>query len=425
MRALLSSKLTSRKHSGPESQKPAFSGWWMLLVACLAVFFSGPGQSYGISVFVEPMIRDLDMPRSLFSGLFSVGTLVSAGVLVLAGRQIDRIGNRIVMAGAVFIFGLSLMLLSFASSVLMLLIGFTLLRTFGSSVLTLSAKILVPNWFHTRVGMAFSLLGIAAMLSQAIIPAFNNAIIELSGWRGAFRINGLIVWLILLPIVVIVVRNWPRDLGQFPDGIPPSDTQLTSADEVRGFTLRTSMRTFSFWSLIGASVVSALVNTGLAFHQVAILTDRGFPSSLAATTFALQAALALPVSLLAGWLVDRFPIRITMILSQVFLVAAIFALLTATTPMLVFGFAALSGVSRGLWMVAGDTAWPAYFGRKHLGSIRGVSQGIGVAGAAIGPIPFGLSYDILGSYNPAITAMLILPAAAGVALIRARPPKTT
>lgn len=415
------SRLNQRAASGHDP-KPGFSGWWILLVTCLAVFLSGPAQTYGVSVFVDPMIDELGWSRSLFSSLYSVGTLVSAGALVLVGRQIDRVGNRIIISVAALLFGGALFLLSAVNSVIMLVIGFALLRTFGSGVLTLAARTLVPNWFHSRAGRAFSLIGLAAMLSQALIPSFNNVMIESVGWRDAFRVNAFIMWLLLLPIVAIVLRNRPGDIGQFPDGVPPEAGHIETSRDERGITLRAALRSITFWSLIGASVVPSLVVTGLAFNQVAILTDRGFPSSLAATTFAVESAVALPTTLLAGWLVDRFPVRVILMLGQVCLIVAMLFLLVAQSPALVLCYSAWRGASSGLWMVAADVAWPSYFGRKHLGSIRGVGFAVGVVGAAIGPIPFGLSYNLLGSYTAAIAGLLLLPLLAAVAVLRARPP---
>lgn len=418
----LEQTLRNRHASPAHNPRPRFSGWWMLFVACLAVFLSGPAQTYGISVFVDPMIDDLGWSRSLFSTLYSVGTLASAGALVLVGRQIDRVGNRIIISVAALLFGGALFLLSTVNSLVMLLIGFGLLRTFGSGVLTLAARTLVPNWFHSRAGRAFSLIGLAAMLSQALIPSFNNAMIISIGWRDAFRVNALIMWLLLLPVVAVVLRNRPSDIGQVPDGIPPEGPRAGAIDDQGGITLHAALRSITFWSLIGASVVPSLVVTGLAFNQVAILTDRGFPSSLAATTFAVESAVALPTTLLAGWLVDRFPVRIILMLGQVCLITAMLFLLVAQSPVLVLCYSAWRGASSGLWMVAADVAWPSYFGRKHLGSIRGVGFAVGVVGAAIGPIPFGLSFDLLGSYTAAIAGLLCLPLLAAIAVLRARPP---
>lgn len=406
----------------PNAGSPAFSGWTMLLVAGLAVFFSGPAQTYGVSAFVDPMLDELDWSRSLFSTVYSVGTLTSAGVLVVIGRQIDRFGNRLIMSISALVFGAALLILSVTGGVITLLIGFALLRTFGSSVLTLGARTLVPRWFHSRAGRAFSLIGLAAMLSQAAVPPFNEWMIGTFGWRSAWRINAAIVLAVLLPIVAIVTRNRPEDVSQFPDGLPP-----TSNDSAVGYitesgpTLREALRTSAFWALISTGVVPALVVTGLSFNQVAIMTDRGLPSSLAATTFAVDAAVALPTSLLTGWVVDRFPVRYALAAGQIFLAIAMTILLFVDSPVLALLYAAVRGIAGGLWSVAGDVAWPRYFGRRHLGSIRGFGFAVGATGAAIGPIPFGLAYDLFDGYTPAIAGLLALPVLAAIAVWRFKP----
>ena len=130
----------------------------------------------------------------------------------------------------------------------------------------------------------------------------------------------------------------------------------------------------------------------------------------------------MPITLLAGWLSDRYPLRYTLAAGQICLLLAMVALLAANSPGLALLYSALRGASSGLWMVAADVAWPAYFGRRHLGSIRSVGFAVGVVGAAIGPIPLGIAYDYLGGYNVAIAGMLVLPVAATMAVLRAKPP---
>lgn len=395
----------------------------MLSAAGLAVFLSGPAQTYGVSPFVEPMLTELGWPRSLFSAAYSVGTLASAGALLLIGRQIDRWGNRLVFSVAAVVFALALLLMSMVGGLVTLLLGFALLRTFGSGVLTLAARTLIPHWFIRRRGRAFSLLGLASTLSLALFPPVNEVLIEAFGWRGAWRANAVVIVLVLLPVVAFVVRDRPELVGQRPDGAPPSgDESRSDGGDDGSFALREALRTPAFWGLLGASAVPSFVVTGLAFNQVAIFTDRGLPGTLAAVTFSVESAVGLPTTLLAGWLVDRYPLRYTLAAGQICLLIALVALLAANSPALALFYSAWRGASSGLWMVAADVAWPAYFGRRHLGSIRGVGFAVGVAGAALGPLPLGLAYDYLGGYDAAIAGMLALPVIAAIAVLRATPP---
>ncbi len=402
---------------------PRFSGGIMLALAGLAVFMSGPAQTYGVSAFVDPMLTDLGESRSLFSTTYSIGTLVSALTLLVVGRQIDRYGSRLVMTLAAIVFAGSLFFMSGVGGVLTLAIGFSLLRASGQGVLTLAARTLVPHWFVRRRGRAFSIIGLAATASLAAVPIFNERLIQMLGWRDAWRVNSVIILLVLAPLLWFFVRDRPEHVGQHPDGVPPDPALAHQVPEEQGHTLKQAMRTPAFWALIGAGLVPSLVLTGLSFNQVAILTDRGLPATLAAATFTVESLVGLPITLLAGSLADRFPLRFTLAAGQVFLALAMVVLLMSDSAGLALVYAALRGVSGGFWSVAADVAWPSYFGKRHLGSIRGFGYSMGIAGAALGPIPFGLAYDLLGGYNPAILGLLILPVIAGLALMVVRTPR--
>ena len=350
---------------------PKFSGGLMLALAGLAIFMSGPAQTYGVSAFVDPMLTELGESRSLFSTTYSIGTLMSALTLLLVGRQIDRFGSRRVMTLAAIVFAGALFFMSTVAGVVTLAIGFSLLRASGQGVLTLAARTLVPHWFVRRRGRAFSIIGLAATASLAVVPVFNESLIRHLGWRDAWRVNSVIILLVLAPLLWFFVRDRPEHVGQHPDGIPPEPGVMHQVIAEHGHSLKQAMRTPAFWALIGAGLVPSLVLTGLSFNQVAILTDRGLPATLAAATFTVESLVGFPITLMAGSLADRFPLRFTLAAGQAFLALAMVVLLVSDSTALALVYAALRGASGGFWMVAADVAWPSYFGKRHLGSIRG------------------------------------------------------
>ena len=74
-------------------------------------------------------------------------------------------------------------------------------------------------------------------------------------------------------------------------------------------------------------------------------------------------------------------------------------------------------------MTASAVIWPNYYGRMHLGAIRGVVTSGMVASAALGPLPFGLLFDLLNNYIVAVLIFTGLPAVCTIAAFIARPPQ--
>tara|TARA_B100000686_G_C16415636_1_gene774478 strand:- start:376 stop:813 length:438 start_codon:yes stop_codon:yes gene_type:complete len=77
-------------------------------------------------------------------------------------------------------------------------------------------------------------------------------------------------------------------------------------------------------------------------------------------------------------------------------------------------YAVCFGVLNGGQMILFGFLWANYFGRKHLGSIQGVGQTIGVVGASLGPLPLGVAFDMFGTYNGALYLLAILPMLCGI-----------
>ena len=70
-------------------------------------------------------------------------------------------------------------------------------------------------------------------------------------------------------------------------------------------------------------------------------------------------------------------------------------------------YGVFQGLIMGMHQVNVNMIWPAYFGLKYLGSIRGAVQIAFVTGAACGPFPMSFAYDYFGGYNEILWIMLI------------------
>ncbi|MEX2502155.1 MAG: hypothetical protein WD336_07250, partial [Trueperaceae bacterium] len=94
-------------------------------------------------------------------------------------------------------------------------------------------------------------------------------------------------------------------------------------------------------------------------------------------------------------------------------------------PQAVWLYGAFLGLSQGMKNSVSGSIYATYFGRMHLGSVKGFATTLTTAGTAIGPLLFSVGYDLTGSYAAVLWISAAWPAAAALAALRLRPPRRT
>lgn len=422
--------------SSLHKNSPFFYGWYIVLAAAVGVFFSGPGQTYAVSVFIDYYIQDFGWSRSLVSGIYSSATLAAGLLLFLVGRMVDKHGQRRMMLIIGSLLSIACFWNSFVLGPVMLFIGFFMLRLFGQGSMTLIPNTLVPQWFVVKRGRALSFMAIGGFLSSASFPPLNTWLITSFGWENAWRILGSSLVLILLPIVYFLVKNKPEDIGLLPDNAVSKkrlaerkEEKMEEEQEDEGFetnwTVKEAMRTRAFWFILFCVSIPALVNTGLTFHLFSILGEQGVPGSTAALILSIMAIVGFPVTMVSGFILERVNVHIVLGLSFIGQIIFILLLTQVNTYILAIGFAVLWGIIGGIERITLNIIWPNYFGREHLGSIKGIATTTMVIGSAFGPLPFGIAYDVFGGYTEILLIILIFPILGTLAAFLSPPPKKT
>ncbi|WLR58559.1 MFS transporter [Guptibacillus hwajinpoensis] len=410
-----------------------FYGWYIVMAAAIGVFFSGPGQTYAVSVFIDYYIQDFGWGRSLVSGIYSSATLVAGLLLFVVGRLVDKHGQRRMMLIMGSLLAFACFWNSFVIGPVMLFIGFFMLRLFGQGSMTLIPNTLVPQWFVVKRGRALSFMAIGGFLSSASFPPLNTWLITTFGWESAWRILGLALIGIFLPVVFFIVKNKPEDIGLLPDNAISKkklaqrrEEKMEEVEQEEGFetnwTVKEAMRTRAFWFILFCVSIPALVNTGLTFHLFSILGEQGVPGSTAAIILSIMAIVGFPVTMASGFILERVNVHIVLGLSFVGQMVFILLLTQVHTYLLAIVFAVLWGIIGGIERITLNIIWPNYFGREHLGSIKGIATTTMVIGSAFGPLPFGIAFDVFGGYTEILLIILIFPILGTIAAFMSPPP---
>ena len=83
------------------------------------------------------------------------------------------------------------------------------------------------------------------------------------------------------------------------------------------------------------------------------------------------------------------------------------------------------GGAYGSQQAINAAGYAQYFGRDHLGAIRGASFVFGIAGAAFGPLPFAASVDWTGSYTAVLIACCALCIVCGAGAFAVKRPSSS
>jgi MFS family permease len=404
---------------------PFYYGWLMLPVAIVATAVTGVGQTYGISVFNPSLLKTLGISLSALTGTYMAGTLLASLPQPYIGSIMDRLGIRRTMLGIVILLGAACLLFARVNSIVTLFLGFFCLRLLGQGGLSLLAGNIPAMWFREKLGTATGIVSSGFSISMAVIPAFFLFLANNYGWRGAYTRLGLLVWLIMLPILFLIFRNNPEEVGQEMDGVGIGDTEseveLLYREE--SFTVKQARKTPAYWIMMMNAALWAMIVTAIFFNLLSIFDSLGITPLVAAATYTTYAASSLVVQLLLGPVANKGPLQYFLLACMGFLAAGIAVLNAATSPLIAHLYAVLIGISTGLISLVGGTIFARYYGRAHLGKLRGGVLTAQVAGSSLGPFITGLIYDISGSFSISlwIFVAILIPAAL-ISLKAVQPP---
>lgn len=393
-------------------------GWlpWVAVIAAGGVLsvMSAPGQTAGLSVFTDPLIRELGISRTEVSTSYLIGTLLGACVLPLTGRALDRWGVRRMTIIIGIAFAVFLAALSFVAGIVGLTAGFVGVRMAGQGALSLAATTLVARSITNRRGLA---LGIASGIGSggiSLVPVFVETLIAGTDIHIAWRVEAIAVAAVVISIGFLLPRR---------TAAPKSTRSADATGDGPVWTLREAASTGMFWIIAAGLAVSGMLSTALAFHQVAVLGEQGLTAAEAAANFLPQTVTGIAATLITGALSDRVPPKFGVTIAMTTLTGALLLLPVVHPgwPAVLYGLVlgAAGGALRGIEAVA----YVRYYGTANIGVIRGVATGTNLASTAFGPLLLALGHDVAGNYTTPVLLFAVLPAVVAVVSVFARAPR--
>jgi MFS family permease len=387
-----------------------------------------------LSVFVVPMTEELGWSRGLFSGAVSLGGLCAVVVSPFIGRWVDRYGAGTLLAVSSFLTGALSVLLAMITSPLAFYALYVPGRMIFTGPLELGIPTALSNWFIRRRPLSLAVDGAAKGLGLTIMPLVAQFLITGWDWKTAWIALGVLSFCVgIVPPLIFIARR-PEDMGIEPDPLPKDkrDGQPDTGEGSPGtaqpeaesdFTVSQALRTRALWILAVFSGAGFMVQAGVSLHQVPHYIEQGilpYYAALTASGFALAQIVA---GIFWSTLSRRVPLRFLLAAAAFVLALASQATSYSDTPAAALGSAAAVGLGVGGLHLLVRLAWADYYGRRHLGSIRGITMSAQIGGQALGPVTSGFLFDHTGNYHLALQVFTAAATLGGLLVLLATPPR--
>jgi MFS family permease len=402
-------------------QSHIFYGWWIVFASAVGLFWTVPIAVYSFTVFMKPLMQEFHAGRAAISLAFTFQLFAGVITAPILGWLLDRYSARGLILLGTSVFGIVLLSnRAFSGTLSHLYLLFIVMGVSLHGGGPIPYGSVITRWFDKRRGLALGLMMLGIGLGAMVMPVVSQQLISRFGWRTSYQILGGVLIVIALPVVAVLLKERPQDLGLLPDGAPQRITATHGETVTAGFTAQEAWISGTFWLMaLGFFLVSATTQ-GCVVHLAAMLGDRGISPQAAALGSSVVGSAVLIARLGSGYLLDRvFGPSLAAVL---FAGAALgIALLLFGAPPVAFVGAFLVGLGLGAEVDVIAYLAGRYFGLRAFGKIYSSLFAAFALAAALGPLIMGAGFDRTGSYRGVLAAFLVANLLAAFLITRLGP----
>jgi len=378
---------------------------WVVVTVVAVTLTIASGARFLFGVVLKPMSEEFGWNRAQLTGAVMVAMIVLSICQPLVGLLVDRIGAKRILVGGIAFLGVSLIPLSFATSLWQIYLLYGLFTSFGLAAASpVLATSIVGRWFTQNRGLAMSLATSGSAFGQLLIVPVATWIMLATSWQTTYRVLAVALLAVAVPLSAIFLRDAPRPVEAAGKALPAED----------GLTLRQALAHPAFWILAFGFVVCGWTMAFPNTHFLAYADDMGMSVLHAANTISVTAVFSILGSVLLGLAADRF--RRTSVLALTYALRGLAFLLLLLLPAgnLLYVYGLVLGIS---WtattpltaVIAADR-----YGPKHLGLIFGSLFTFMNLGFGFGSFLGGVIFEVTGGYQVALVVNVVLGVVAAI-----------
>lgn len=277
---------------------------------------------------------------------------------------------------------------------------------------------LMVNWFERNRGMALGIAIMGISVAGVVMPTVATYLVETLGWRGTYSVYAGLLLVVFVPVVLLMVRQTPADMGQFADGdAAPRDVPGAAIPKpsVGLAVYKEFLTSRPFWSVVITFTLMNGVYSAMITHLPSYLTgERSFDMYDAATALSVAGGFAIAGKIVFGWMMDHMRAKTTVLfgVSSYFCSTLVFMIASDSFVLVLVG-AGLFGLGFGGMVPVRSVLLSRIFGAGRFSRVNGLFSFF-LAPATFWVFATGWIADTFGTYTVAFNVWACCFAAAGV-----------
>jgi MFS family permease len=406
----------------------SFYGWWMVAVGGFIMVITAVPVFQAIAVWSVALEAQFGWSRTQLGLALSFTRIEGSITGPIAGYLVDRMGTRFMVFTGLLILAVGFYMFAQVQNLWMFYLAYFIMSVGQGQAGWITVMTLLNHWFVRRRGMAMGLammgMGVGALILVPLIAWLIDPEADRLGWRRTAEILAVVA-LVSAIVLPKVIRNKPEDVGDHPDGEPPTPVAAgeDGPDDELELTIGQALRTQAFWTISFGHGFGSMVVLATMSHLGLLMRDLGYGLQMAGWIITIQTAVAIVFQFFGGWLGDRIPKNVALfIFTGIQGIGVVF--LTLGPELINFYiFAVLFGVGFGGRTPLTTAIRGEYFGRASFGKILGISTvPMNILLLIAAPMA-GFMRDELGDYNMAFLLLAGLNTLGAVFFLIARRPK--
>ena len=324
-------------------------GWSMILYAFLLYYFWAGLSVDALNVYPEAFAALHGWDPNVLLGFATPAGIIGVLGGIVFGRLIMKTGARNLSAVTLIVTGLIYILFGRVSSPTMFLVCLTLFTFMANAFGLIVTSTLMNNWFPRKKGIALGWATMGAPLCTATFVAILSGLFGKFGVPTGCTIVGVVI--VFGGASFLWVKNYPHDVGAYPDNIRDEGVDLKAQAEAvhhykSPFTLGKLLRDKDMWCMGLGFGLLWMVTVGIVSQFVPRMISVGNSQPAALMMLTVAAVVGLFGSYFWGWLDQKIGTKTASVIYSASYIIALLLLIFAKLP--IFTYIAIVFVGLGI-----------------------------------------------------------------------------